>query len=216
MGGVVRLHPMWFLSEKARQRALLLRKGQDLPAGTDRAWVLKIVTLVQSAPEDRAHNVRFYLPIPRHRLADLWGGPLSAREAAIRAEGVWSMTDTRNRDPVRSLDRLLCSSAPASWDWGYKSERRKYCVAHCSKCGLHFSSDKAFDQHCRDRHRHPSKSEKLVAIRGVDTVCSLMCTHHNVPINKYLPSLTATAHFVPGVRVWEHSDAEKLREFYAK
>lgn len=215
MGGVVTPHPLFFLSAKARERMYWIGKGENLPDEVSQPWVLRTLTMFEEAPFDSRHTVRFYLPIPRNRLADFMGGPLPAREAAIRSEGVYRLTDARTWHHMRTVDRLICSPAPAGWGWGYDSDRRSYCQAHCSRCGLHFSSDKAFEQHTTERHKHPSKSKKLQAVTGRDTGCANGPTHHDVPINKYLPLLNQTSRFVPGVRVWEHVDAQRVRDYWA-
>lgn len=203
-----------FLHERALERVTYSTASNGLPEEIKTPWVVRSVKMTEESPAITSHVVRFLLVIPRMRIEEWWGDLLPLREAARRTEGIWSISGNR-RHHLRGMVRLLLSPAPKSWGWGFESTTIRWCTAHCSLCGLHFSSDTAFDQHCREGHEHPSKSKKLLAVKERDTGCSNMGTAYDTPICKHLPYATQTYHYVPGVRVWEHINAARVREHFA-
>jgi hypothetical protein len=198
------------LSEKARGRVTLIRK--QIPDEIQTPWVAAVRILA----EDEGMNQIYFVIIPRARLRDNLGEKMTNRLAFTHAEMFERVNEwTRDLYRLKRIDRILRSPAPATWDDGFGTTRRRYCVAHCSMCGLHFTSNAAFDEHAiNERHRHPSKSKKLVAVKDVDTGCYCMGTAYDDPCCKYLPYYTQNTRCVPGVRLWEHIKAQNVREHF--
>lgn len=201
------------LSDKALNRCLFVSK-EPLPEEIEQPWVVRHFRVKETGDYHR-----YYLVIPRARLSNFLGEPLSVRNAACRAEAIHSWDkQTMTTVRVKAMDRLIRSAAPASWDDEYDPEkgRRRFCDSHCRLCGLHFASLGAFDQHVTERHQHPSKSDYLVPARGRNTGCEIIGAHYDSPMRRYLPNSAPTRSYVPGVRIWEHVDAQRVRKAFSE
>lgn len=203
-----------FLPERALDRLLLVKQGEKLPREVVEPWIVRTALMTEESPAITAHQIRFFIVVPRKRVQGRWGGKLSVSEAVRCAEGVWSISGKR-RAHLRGMARLIMSPSPIGYTTGYDSPTIRYCAAHCSNCGLHFTSESAFDQHCREGHKHPSKSDKLLVVKGRDTGCAAMGLAYDNPLAKHLPYQDQTTRYVPGVRMWEHVNAARVREYWA-
>jgi hypothetical protein len=212
MIGVVKGRPVSpRLSERALARATVVRR-EALPDEVSTPW-----TIVCRKFKDVGQlNRVYFVIIPTARIRDWEGEEISNRDALSRAEAIYSIWDESRSDRcLTAVDRLVRSPAPASYDEGYGDNRRRYCTAHCVKCGLHFTSTAAFDEHALwNRHKHPSKLDKIVPVTEHDTGCYLMGTSYHAPITKYLPFFDQNTRYVPGVRLYEHIKAQTVREHF--
>lgn len=206
------------LESRTNERAYVVRRDEIIPEEV-RPWLIVTRMLTESGPHNSAHKVRVLLAIPTWRVEDWIGDDIDIRTACRSAEGIWTLQRERVRGlppTLIGLMRLVRSPAPKSWTWELNGSNTKFCASHCSYCGLHFSSDTAFFQHVREGHRHPSKSEKLIPITDQNTACALMGVMYDHPLCKHLPAKDQSTRYVPGVRIWEHIDAERARSYFAR
>lgn len=201
------------LSERALSRVTIVRR-EPLPDPIETPWTMVCRKLKETADLNRV----YFVIIPTSRIRDWEGETILTRDALYRCEMIESISDYTISDRNLSrIDRLVRSPAPVGWENENGSERRRYCTNHCAKCGLHFTSSSAFDEHAIwRRHKHPSKIDKLYPVVGHDTGCHQMGASYDSPLVKYLPFYDQSTRYVPGVRLWEHEKAQKVREYFAE